>query len=49
VLTEAAKMVADGQLKPHVSAVLPLQDIQKAHEMIEARHTRGKIVLQVVS
>jgi NADPH:quinone reductase-like Zn-dependent oxidoreductase len=48
VLTEAAKMVESGQLKPHVSAVLPLQEIQKAHAMIEARHTRGKIVLQVV-
>jgi NADPH:quinone reductase-like Zn-dependent oxidoreductase len=48
VLTEAAKMVEDGQLKPHVSAVLSLQDIQKAHEMIEGRHTRGKIVLQVI-
>ena len=49
VLTEAAKMVADGQLKPHVSAVIPLHDIQKAHEMIEARHTRGKIVLEVMN
>jgi NADPH:quinone reductase-like Zn-dependent oxidoreductase len=48
VLTEAARMVAAGQLKPHVSAVLPLQEIQKAHEMIEGRHTRGKIVLQVM-
>jgi NADPH:quinone reductase-like Zn-dependent oxidoreductase len=48
VLTEASKMVENGQLKPHVSAVLSLADIQKAHEMIEARHTRGKIVLQVV-
>ena len=48
VLTEAAKMVESGQLKPHVSAVLPLHEIQKAHAMIEARHTRGKIVLQVV-
>ena len=47
VLTEAARMVEEGQLKPHVSAVLPLQDIQKAHAMIEARHTRGKIVIQV--
>ena len=47
VLTEASKMVEDGQLKPHISAVLPLQDVQKAHEMIEGRHTRGKIVLQV--
>jgi NADPH:quinone reductase-like Zn-dependent oxidoreductase len=48
VLTEAARMVSEGQLKPFVSAVLPLNDIRKAHEMIEARHTRGKIVLQVV-
>lgn len=48
VLTEAAKMVENGQLKPHVSAVLSLEDIRKAHEMIEGRHTRGKIVLQVV-
>jgi NADPH:quinone reductase-like Zn-dependent oxidoreductase len=48
VLTEASRMVGSGLLKPHVSAVLPLQDIQKAHQMIEGRHTRGKIVLQVV-
>lgn len=48
VLTEASKMVENGQLKPHVSSVLPLKDIQKAHERIEARHTRGKIVVQVV-
>jgi NADPH:quinone reductase-like Zn-dependent oxidoreductase len=48
VLTQAAKMVSEGQLKPFVSAVLPLEDIRKAHEMIEGRHTRGKIVLQVV-
>jgi len=48
VLTAAAEMVEAGQLKPVVSAVLPLEDIQKAHEMIEGRHTRGKIVLQVV-
>lgn len=47
-LTEVAKMVDDGQLKLHVSTVLPLQEIRTAHEMIEARHTHGKIVLQVV-
>jgi NADPH:quinone reductase-like Zn-dependent oxidoreductase len=48
VLTEASAMVESGKLKPHVSAVLPLHDIRKAHEMIEGRHTRGKIVLQVI-
>jgi NADPH:quinone reductase-like Zn-dependent oxidoreductase len=47
-LTEAAKMVDAGQLKPHVSTVLPLQEIHTAHKLLEARHTHGKIVLQVV-
>jgi NADPH:quinone reductase-like Zn-dependent oxidoreductase len=47
VLTEVAGLVDSGQIKPHVSSVLPLQEIRKAHEMIEAKHTRGKIVLQV--
>lgn len=48
VLTEASNMVANGQLKPHVSAVIPLSEIQKGHAMIETRHTRGKIAVQVV-
>ena len=48
VLTEASKMADSGQLKPHVSAVLCLEDIQEAHQLIEGRHTRGKIVLQIV-
>ena len=49
VLMEASKMVENGQLKPHVSDVLPLKEIRKAHEMSEGRHTRGKVVLQVVA
>lgn len=48
VLTEVADLVDNGQLKPIVSTVLPLHEIQKAHEMIEGRHTKGKLVLQVV-
>ncbi|HSL45075.1 MAG TPA: NADP-dependent oxidoreductase [Anaerolineales bacterium] len=47
-LTEVAKMIDAGQLKPHVSTVLPLQEIQTAHRLLEARHTHGKIVLEVV-
>jgi NADPH:quinone reductase-like Zn-dependent oxidoreductase len=49
VLTEVAEMVDSGKIKPHVSTVLPLQEIQKAHEMIEGKHTRGKIVLQIAA
>lgn len=47
VLTEVAALVDAGQIKPHVSAVLPLREIQKAHELVEGRHTAGKVVLQV--
>jgi NADPH:quinone reductase-like Zn-dependent oxidoreductase len=47
-LTEVARLVDRGQIKPVVSLVLPLEDIRKAHTLIEGRHTRGKIVLQVV-
>jgi len=47
VLTEIARLVDNDQIKPHVSSVLKLQEIRKAHEMIEGKHTRGKIVLQV--
>jgi NADPH:quinone reductase-like Zn-dependent oxidoreductase len=47
VLTEVGALVDSGKIKPEVSAVLPLQEIRKAHQMVEAGHTRGKIVLQV--
>jgi NADPH:quinone reductase-like Zn-dependent oxidoreductase len=49
VLGEVAEMIDSGRITPTVSAVLPLADIVKAHQMIETRHTRGKIVLQVVA
>ena len=46
-LVEVARLVDAGQLRVEVSEVLPLAEIRRAHEMVEARHTRGKIVLQV--
>jgi NADPH:quinone reductase-like Zn-dependent oxidoreductase len=46
-LTEVGKMIDANQLTPTVSAVLPLQEIRKAHERIEGRHVNGKIVLKV--
>jgi NADPH:quinone reductase-like Zn-dependent oxidoreductase len=47
-LSEVARLVDSGEIKPVVSLVLPLEGILKAHTLIEGRHTRGKIVLQVV-
>ncbi len=49
VLTEVAGLVASGKVTPHVSAVLPLRETRKAHQMLEGKHTRGKIVLQVAA
>ena len=47
VLAKVAKLVDSGQIKPVVSTVLPLQEVQMGHQMIDTRHTRGKIVMQV--
>jgi NADPH:quinone reductase-like Zn-dependent oxidoreductase len=48
-LDKVAGLVASGKVRPVVSTVLPLAGIRKAHEMIEGRHTRGKIVLKVAA
>lgn len=46
-LTEIAKLIDAGQVKPIVDAVLPLERAAEAHELSQSGHTRGKIVLQV--
>jgi NADPH:quinone reductase-like Zn-dependent oxidoreductase len=48
-LTEIAKLVDIGKLKPTVETVLPLADARRAHEISQTGHTRGKIVLRVTS
>lgn len=47
-LTEVGQLVDSGKLRPIVSTVMPLSEIQRAHKMIEGKHTRGKIVLTVI-
>jgi len=46
-LARIANLTATGAVKIHVSEVLPLSDVQRAHELSESGHTRGKIVLTV--
>jgi NADPH:quinone reductase-like Zn-dependent oxidoreductase len=48
-LTTVAGLVANGTIKPVVSTVLPLSEIRRAHEMIEGKHTRGKVALRVAA
>jgi NADPH:quinone reductase-like Zn-dependent oxidoreductase len=47
VLVELAKLIDAGKIRPVVSQVFPLSEASKAHQQIETRHTRGKIVLSV--
>jgi hypothetical protein len=42
-----ARLEDSGKLKPVVETVLPLPDARRAHELSQAGHTRGKIVLRV--
>jgi NADPH:quinone reductase-like Zn-dependent oxidoreductase len=46
-LAQIAAIIDEQKIKPMVTTVLPLSEAQKAHEMSESRHTRGKIVLRV--
>ncbi len=41
------KLVDEGKFKVHVSTVLPIAEVKKAHQLSESERTRGKIVLQV--
>ncbi|MDY7230302.1 NADP-dependent oxidoreductase [Hyalangium rubrum] len=46
-LTELGRLIDAGQLRPVVSEVLSLRDIRRAQELIQSKHTRGKIVLRI--
>ncbi len=46
-LSRIAELVAAGEVRVELAEVLPLAEIQRAHELIESGHTRGKIVLRL--
>jgi NADPH:quinone reductase-like Zn-dependent oxidoreductase len=46
VLTELARLIADGQLDVPIANVYPLAEVREAYTELERRHTRGKIVLR---
>jgi NADPH:quinone reductase-like Zn-dependent oxidoreductase len=46
-LAAIGKLVDEGKLKAHVSAILPVSEVKKAHQLSESGRTRGKIVLQI--
>ncbi|MAF49355.1 MAG: NADP-dependent oxidoreductase [Rhodospirillales bacterium] len=46
-LGEIAGLIDDGTLRVEIDTVYPLADAAKAHQQVEARHARGKVVLRV--
>jgi NADPH:quinone reductase-like Zn-dependent oxidoreductase len=46
-LSKIAGLVADGAVRVEVAQTVPLSEVRQAHELSEAGHTRGKIVLEV--
>ena len=44
-LSRIAELVASGDIRIEVAEVMPLDEVQRAHELSESRHTRGKIIL----
>jgi NADPH2:quinone reductase len=46
---DVLKAIREGWLKLRIDKVLPLEEAQKAHELLEGRKTIGKIVLKVAA
>ena len=46
-LQQIAQLLEQGIVKPHIEAIFPLHQAQKAHRHVELGHTRGKVVLAV--
>jgi NADPH:quinone reductase len=47
ILTDIARLVDNGSLKPHVSQRFPIERITDAHKAIESKHTIGKIAVAI--
>ncbi len=47
ILEQCAQLIDNEQLKIHVAKMLLLEDVAQAHQLIEAGHMQGKIVLAV--
>jgi NADPH:quinone reductase-like Zn-dependent oxidoreductase len=48
-LARIANMVAAGDVRVELADVMPLSEVQRAHELSESGHTRGKIVLTIAT
>lgn len=42
-----AERIEKGNIKPVIDSVFPLEEIQKAHERVETKRSRGKVIVRV--
>jgi len=47
ILEQCAQLIDNEKLKVHIAKMLPLEDAAQAHQLIEAGHMQGKLVLAV--
>jgi len=47
-LADIGKLIDQGEVQSVVDTQLPLTECRQAHELSQAGHARGKIVLQVI-
>ncbi len=47
VIRELASLIEQGELVVPVAATFALDDVRQAYQLLEQRHTRGKIVLTI--
>ncbi len=46
-LEQIAELFEQGKLKLNVVCVMPLEEVAKAHQLVESGHAGGKVVLKV--
>jgi NADPH:quinone reductase-like Zn-dependent oxidoreductase len=46
-LAQVARLIADGQVRVEIAEVVPIAEVQRAHQRSEAGHVRGKLILVV--
>ena len=46
-LAAIAKLLATGELKTHVSQTFPLEEMAKAHSLVQTKNAVGKIIVTV--
>jgi len=47
ILSEIARLIDEGRVRPIIGEVLPLSEARRAHELSQTGHAKGKIVLTV--